>query len=428
MSATAGILAALQADLTGAIIIAVSITALFVVGEVIHRVSSVKVEYTRKLTHVGAGVIVMSFPWLIHHVTTVAVLAVAFLGVLVGGKVTGLLGSVHNVERRTSGAYYYPGAVLGAFWLSGGDPLLYCAPLAIMAVADTGAALVGQEYGETRFKVLDGERSFEGSATFFGLAFGVMLLGLTLAQRPGWPEMLLVALVVSILATAVEAVSVRGSDNLLIPYMAWLVMERTLRLGLDDLSGWILGMLLALGVVVATFQRARLTGAGALLTFVMATLTYALGGVPWLLPLALLYALFVLVRPPEGGDAPTDLNDVFPSTAGSVVMVILFAHTEDPGLFWPYLVTVSAHASVALALLARRRSRLLALPAALAGAYIPAASPLLLGAEVPVSVIGLGGVLGLLMFLVLARTPLVGRRVVASLASGLIAWLLFDAL
>ena len=111
-------------------------------------------------SHVGAGAIVLSFPWLLQNTWSVAVLALAFFLVLVAGKLTGLLSSVHNVERKTSGAYYYPWAVLGNFWLAKGDPLLFCTPIAVMALADTGAALVGKREGRLPLP-RDGRCSFD---------------------------------------------------------------------------------------------------------------------------------------------------------------------------------------------------------------------------------------------------------------------------
>ena len=203
-------LEALKADLPGALFISTAILALFGTAEALKRLRQTPTEWTRKLTHMGSGVIVFGVPWMIRSPWTVAALSLAFAGILIGGRVTGWLSSVHDVERQTSGAYYYPFAVLGLFLLADGDKLLYCVPLAVMAVADTGAALVGKHRGQVRYKVLDGDRSLEGSFTFFGLAFALVLVGLAIAGRPGWPAMLLVTLVVASLTTSVEAVSVRG--------------------------------------------------------------------------------------------------------------------------------------------------------------------------------------------------------------------------
>ncbi len=414
------ILEALLADLHGALVVGAGIFALLVGNELLFRVFRLPNEITRKLSHIGSGFIVISFPWLLGSAWSVALLTASFLVILGVGKTSGLLMSIHGVSRRTGGAYFYPVAVLGVWLLSGGDKALFAIPIAIMAIADTGAALVGKARGETVFTVLDGQRSFEGTGTFFGLAFAIVLGGLALAGRPGWPDLLLVSLVAALLTSAVEAVSVRGSDNILIPYAAWLVLERTLRLGLDELSTWLLGMLVSVLVVLASYKAARLNPAAALLTFILGTTAYALGGWAWLLPMLLLYGLYALGRP---SGLETDLTDVFPASVGSMLVVLLFAHTDDPGLFLPYMVTISANAAVA-AWLATREHPWLRVLAAIVGAALPPALPLILGREVPVLALTAGGLAGLVLFLALARTRLVGRRLVASVTIAIIAWLL----
>jgi phytol kinase len=414
------IIDALLTDIRGSLVVGVAIFGLLVANELLSRVVKLPSEVTRKVSHIGSGFIVLSFPWLLSSAWSVALLTLSFLLILGGGKKTGLLMSIHGVERRTGGAYFYPVAVLGIWLLSGGDKALFGIPIAIMAIADTGAALVGKARGETVFQVLDGQRSFEGTGTFFGLAFAIVLGGLALAGKPGWPDLLLVSLVAALLTSAVEAVSVRGSDNILIPYAAWLVLDRSLRMGLEELSVWLMGMLVSVLVVLASYKAARMNPAAALLTFIMGTLAFALGGWAWLAPLLVLYALYTLGRP---AGVETDLTDVFAASVGSMLLVLLFAHTEDPGIYLPYLVTVSANAAVA-AWLATRNRRWLRILCSLMGAALPPALPLLMGLEVPVLALTAGGLAGLLLFLGLARTRLVGRRLVASVIIALIAWLL----
>ena len=72
--------------------------------------------------------------------------------------------------------------------------------------------------------------------------------------------MLIVAIVAAIMATATRP-RVRGADNLFIPYTCFLVLDRTMRLGLRDLSGWVEGMLLGATILVFSF-RSALTPAG----------------------------------------------------------------------------------------------------------------------------------------------------------------------
>lgn len=420
------IAAGFAADWPSALLVAGSVVALFGAGEILRRFAKLPVEYTRKFAHVGAGFVVIAFPWMFSSVWTVSVLAFAFFGVLVIGRLTGQLDSVHGVRRRTSGAYYYPFAVLGTFWLSGGDPVLYCAPIAVMALADTGAAIVGTRGGRHRYRVYDGHRSLEGSVTFFGLAFAVLLVALAVAGRPGWPALLLVTLVAATLATATEALSVRGADNVFVPYAVYLVLERTLRLGLADLSGWIGGMLLGLGLVVLHARLARLRPAGGIALFVVGTLAWALGGARWTVPLLALDAAVVGVSALGRAPLDLDLDEVVPTVVGSLVLVLAFAHTSASELYLPYLATLGANGAIALARIAAGR-RLPLAPLALLGAGAPLLPAL--GAAGPTGILAVAGASlgGLALFALLRRTPLVGRRLWASLAAGAAAWLVLVA-
>ena len=91
------------------------------------------------------------------------------------------------MERQTGGAFFYPLAVVGTFWLSGGDPLLFCIPIAVMALADTAAALVGQQVGVNHYRVFDNKRTVEGSLAFFGLAMAICMVGLAWPASPDGP-------------------------------------------------------------------------------------------------------------------------------------------------------------------------------------------------------------------------------------------------
>lgn len=422
------IAAAVVRDRLGMLGISVAIVALFATGEALRRVLGVATEYTRKLAHVGGGVVVMSLPWALSSHWTVLLLSLAFFGLLAIGRVTGLLGSVHAVERTTGGAYFYPFAVYGSYLLARGDPLLFCVPIGVMAVADTGAAIVGKRMGNTRYRVMDGARSLEGSFTFFALAFALILGGVALDGRGGWPGVLLVALVGGIVTTCVEAVSVRGADNLFIPYAGFLVLDRTLRLGLAEMGAWIEGMLIGFVAVVLAWKPARLQPAGAVAAFLFATLAWALGGPGWLLPLATLSALLVLVRAP---DEDWDLEQVFPTLIGSSMVLLAFGHSGRETWYLPFLVTVAANGAIAMALIGRawrpdatgwRRGWIA--PIALVGAVAPALAAWTWDRDVPVDIVALGGMAGLALYFALHRAPVPGRRLAAAALSGLAVWAL----
>ena len=409
------------ADAPAAAAIAAAILTLFVAAELIRRTTGVPTEYTRKLTHVGAGAVVMSFPWVISSPWTVALLSLAFFGILVAGKATGMLTSVHSIDRKTSGAYYYPFAVLGTFWLADGNPLLFCVPIAVMALADTVAALVGRKAGMVRYRVFDNSRTLEGSLCFFGIALGLLVIGLALAGVPGWPAMLIVALVAAIMSTATEAISVRGVDNLFIPYACFLVLDRTLRLGLRDLSGWVEGMLIGVLTVALTYRRASLTPAGSITLFVVLTLCWALGGWAWTMPLGALFFLYLATVPEESQHVRADLEEVFPTTVGSMIIVLAFGHFDDPVLFVPFLATVAASGAIALSRMAIVRGWP-QVPLALSGALVPVLPVLAYEPTTPVIPVIMAAGAGCVAFAALAQTSVSGRRLLSSLLAGAVAW------
>lgn len=249
----------LLADLGGMLGISAAIVGLLVLGEVLRRRLGAEAEHTRKLVHVGAGAVVLSMPWVLAHGVSAVLLGVLFAGILAAGKVTGVLGSVHGVARRTRGAYYYPFAVSGTFVLAEGEPLRFCVPMAVMAVADTAAAMVGHRWGERRYAVGEGYRTLEGTAAFFVLALAIFLGGLLLDGRvsPLWA----VAVVGAVATTAVEAVSLRGSDNLLIPLVGLAVLDQALRHDRAPMDG-VVALLVALPVALWLGRGGRVALAG----------------------------------------------------------------------------------------------------------------------------------------------------------------------
>lgn len=409
---------ALQADLWGALGIAAAILVLFTVAESWKRIFQPPVEWTRKLVHAGAGVVVLTFPWLLHSPWTVGVLGVAFGGLLVAGKKTGLLSSIHNVERKTSGAYYYPLAVFALFVLSKGDPLTYCVPLLVMALADSTAAMVGLYRGLRPYKVMDGERTIEGSATFFAVSYIVVITGLILSDRAG-PTVVLAALVVAAITTSVEAISVRGSDNLFIPYAAWMTLVTTGHTDVTGLAMWLFGMALTGGAVAVTYRRGKVTVAGGATLFLVGTCAFALGGWKWWLPFVATWLMYLFSKIP---DADTDLDAVFGSTAGPLIVILAYAHTGSEKLFVPYLVTQSANGAIIAMYYLDRVWRRLSSVAALAGAFVPLIPALAFRVEVPLATIMCGGMIGVLLFGLIVQVPFKGRRMAASLACAVIAW------
>lgn len=328
-------------EIRGALILSAAILALFVGAELIHRLLDVPTERTRKGTHVGAGFAVLSIPFLFDSHWTVLAMALSFFGLLAIGKVTGVQGSIHRIERRSGGAFYYPFAVYLVYILADGDVWMFTVPILVMALSDTAAALVGQRYGRDPFRVGEGHKTFQGSATFLGLTFILLLGALGVSGKAGWPALLLVTLIVAVVATTVEAVSVRGADNLFIPVAVWFMLDRTLGQPLEAMGAWTLGMAVVLSLCLLAARFARLSVSGLVLCFLVGSLAWGMGGVAWFFPLGALLAITAVGRrllPARSGEL--DLEALFPVVVTGLALILLRASTGLEALYFPYVASM----------------------------------------------------------------------------------------
>lgn len=239
--------------LIGMALEAALLVGLIVTIRLAQRRFGLSAEASRKLFHVSGGLSTLAFPWLFHAVWPVLALAPITVGALLALKyvrsLRGELGAVlYDIERRSWGEVYMPLGITLVWLLSGGDPLLFCPPVLMLALADPAAALVGVRLGRHRYVTVEGEKSVEGSLAFCVVAATAVLLPLSFAGRVTPAEGLLIALDVAVLAMIAESVAWRGLDNLLIPLVGYAL----LRIFLPMHVAGLLGQLLA-ATLFATF-------------------------------------------------------------------------------------------------------------------------------------------------------------------------------
>lgn len=240
----------------------VSIFAVLMVGlNAYRRWRSEDPELVRKLLHIGMGLVTLTFPWLFAAIWPVLLLTVVFTFFLIALRLSQPLqrllgGVIDGVARQSMGEIYFPVAVGLVFLLSAGDPITFCIPMLILALADAGAALIGQRYGTLRYAAGDGEKSVEGSAAFLIIAFLSTQIPLLLFTSTGRAESLVIALTLALLVMLLEAVAWRGLDNLFIPLGAFFLLKSFLRMDLTALVVC-LGIAVALVMLSVLFRPRR---------------------------------------------------------------------------------------------------------------------------------------------------------------------------
>jgi phytol kinase len=205
---------------------------LFAALEVWSRKTSVRPETTRKLLHVGSGILTLAFPFVFVDLWPVALLSGGAALVLAAARFVPVLrarcgGVVGRVERASWGEFYFPLSVVILFWLSLGEhTLLFVIPVLVLTLADTAGAVVGTRFGLTRY--CGAGKSVEGSLAFAVVAFVSVSAPLMAWSRVGVPEALMIAATLALLLALLEAAAQRGLDNLLIPIASYGLLRGVL--------------------------------------------------------------------------------------------------------------------------------------------------------------------------------------------------------
>jgi dolichol kinase len=276
----------------------IAFTLLLGAAELWSRLGHAKREWTRKLVHLGGGLIGVFLPWLIDSPWVVFVLTFSLSALFVLGEKTGLLKSLHGVERKSRGSEYYPLAIWLVFVIAADRPAFYLAGVLVLALADAFAALIGSRYGALRYEVEDEYKSVEGSIVFFFTAFLAVHLPLLLMTNLPRAVCVLSALLVAMLVTMFEAISLEGTDNLFVPIAVVFVLQKITTKPLEHIAMQNVALVCIVALVLVAAWRVRWFNAGgaiAVTLFVFAA--WSLGPrYRWAIPVFIGLAGFALMR------------------------------------------------------------------------------------------------------------------------------------
>jgi phytol kinase len=203
------------------IILATSFLALFGVAEMFYHLRKVRVEFTRKLVHVGTGLLTLLFPVMLSNHWWVLLLCVSFAMILVISMKCNLLQSINAIERKSFGSITYPIAVYACYLFFDGYNhryIYFYLPILILAICDPIAALTGKKWPIGKYKCGQGNKTISGSGMFFMSAFILVLLLFTLLEKEvALSNILFAGIVIASISALVEALSRNGYDNITIP-------------------------------------------------------------------------------------------------------------------------------------------------------------------------------------------------------------------
>ncbi|MCA9932972.1 MAG: hypothetical protein H6662_17475 [Ardenticatenaceae bacterium] len=184
--------------------------------------------FTRKVIHIGVGMMSWGLHWLFDSPWFFIFAAFSFMVINFLDWRYGFFAAMASSDRSNLGTVYFPIAAAAVAYIFWDTPPLMVAALMPLTWGDGLAPVVGQMYGRRQYKVRSSTRTLEGSLGFFvaGLIFtwlALWLMGGTPDISPG--TAFFPALVIMLVTTLVEAVSIWGIDNLTITAAAILILQ-----------------------------------------------------------------------------------------------------------------------------------------------------------------------------------------------------------
>lgn len=220
--------------LTQLVVLAALVIVLSFVGQQLADKHSEDNESFRKLFHIMHGVILAGLAFVVPLDWLIALEILFFVSMIATRylvnqsnhflKVVRYFSRAYKVGRISYGEFFYPLSII-LLVLFAETKWEFAAAVLILGLADAIAALVGKKYGaKTSYSVLGQKKTLVGSTAFFVVAVIILITFTALAPHIASVSFWFI-LPIALLITLTENVGVYGTDNLLIPIAAIVLLN-----------------------------------------------------------------------------------------------------------------------------------------------------------------------------------------------------------
>lgn len=199
---------------------------LFGLAESLHKFLKLSAEITRKIVHIGGGLVCLQLPTMFENAEFILILVFGFGGFLWLSRKFGFLPSVNNIQRQSNGGVLFPLAIGIAYmgYYVNGQLVFFYIPLLILTICDPLAYFCGKTFPFLPYTIFNNSKTVSGSLAFLLSAFAVtywVFNYLNIVSNNNW----LVSWTTAVATTLVEALSNKGYDNVLIPFSAVVILS-----------------------------------------------------------------------------------------------------------------------------------------------------------------------------------------------------------
>lgn len=204
--------------------VALSLVGIFVLllaTEYLWRSKVVHIETSRKIVHMGTGIVVAFWPYYISW-TLIQLLSLAMLIVIVISYQLNIFKSIHSIERLTIGEILYPVGI-GICALLQPAHWIFTVAILHLTLADGLAAIIGIKYGHrNRYTLMSHGKSVAGSSAFFITSFVILVAASFFVG--GVQHSYLWFAWAALTLTFVENISWYGLDDITVPVTAIVIL------------------------------------------------------------------------------------------------------------------------------------------------------------------------------------------------------------
>jgi phytol kinase len=188
-------------------------------------------EFTRKFIHIAVGMWSVGTALLFTDKWLAIIPPASFVVLNYISYRRNTFAAMETGDKSNLGTVYFPIAFVAVILLTFDvSKAMMVAALMPLTWGDAFAAIIGRRWGRRQYSIAGATRSLEGSLAMFAFSFVSVLLVFLWMGPLGGADVLwagVFALVTAAAATLVEAISVRGLDNLLVPAVSlvslWLL-------------------------------------------------------------------------------------------------------------------------------------------------------------------------------------------------------------
>ncbi|MGI8583238.1 MAG: hypothetical protein ACR2KX_13630 [Chitinophagaceae bacterium] len=200
---------------------------LFMLSEFLYHKLKVKADLTRKIVHIGTGIITLLFPLMLANHWLVLFLCASFALILILSLKFNFLKSINAIDRISYGSILYPVAVYGcylAYDYFGKELIFFYLPVLTLAICDPVAAFIGKHFPYGIIQIGNDRKTVVGFLVFFISSVAVTLFLFYFLPPQNFSNVLLITFLIAAISSITELFSVKGIDNITIPASVLLVL------------------------------------------------------------------------------------------------------------------------------------------------------------------------------------------------------------